>query len=109
MAASLARGEEQVLVAESEAGSVQGVAALQVHQMLHRGHPTARLTVLVVDAEVRRTGLGGLLLREVLQRARLAGCEGVELTSALTRREAHEFYLRQGFTNTSAKFWLPLT
>lgn len=107
VAASLAGGAEQVLVAEQE-GTVVGVAALQVHRMLHQDRPVGRLTVLVVDQAHRRRGVGRALLDQVMERAGQAGCSGIELTTATHREEAHRFYRSQGFAATSLKFWRPL-
>lgn len=104
VAAALASGSEQVVVAEQE-GAVVGVAALHVHRMLHQDRPVARLTVLVVDQAHRRQGAGEVLLEKVMERAARAGCSGVELTTATHREEAHRFYRRHGFTVTSLKFW----
>lgn len=107
VAASLASGGEQVLVAEHE-GTLIGVSALQVHRMLHQDRPVGRLTVLVVDREHRRHGAGVALLEQAMQEAAEAGCSGIELTTAMQREDAHRFYERCGFTATSLKFWRPL-
>ncbi|MBO0708959.1 MAG: GNAT family N-acetyltransferase [Candidatus Dormibacteraeota bacterium] len=107
VAASLASGVEQVLVAEQE-GTVIGVASLQIHRMLHQERPAGRLTVLVVDRAHRRQGAGEALLDEVTKLAGLAGCSGIELTTATHREEAHRFYQRRGFQATSLKFWRPV-
>lgn len=107
VAALLAAGDEQVLVAE-RCGEVTGVAAMHVHQMLHQPLPVARLTVLVVDQPHRRRGAGQALLEAVLERARRAGCSGVELTTSTRRQDARGFYESQGFSATSLKFWRPI-
>ena len=63
-----------------------------------------RITALVVHHRTRRRGIGRLLIDHALRWAEQAGCELVELTSALDRADAHAFYRNLGFESNSIRF-----
>lgn len=109
VAAALDAHHESMFVAERE-GRLVGLATLLVSPMLHRDRPVGRLTSFVVDVAARRRGVGGVLLDRVVDEARAAGCEGLELTSGVRpeREDAHRFYEGRGFRRRSHGFWLPL-
>ena len=46
----------------------------------------------------RNAGLGKAILTEAIAIARRRGCQRVELTSSASRKDAHRFYERLGFT-----------
>lgn len=50
---------------------------------------------LVTASHARSRGVGRLLLRELRERARVAGCTVLDLDSGVTRFDAHRFYLRE--------------
>jgi GNAT superfamily N-acetyltransferase len=50
---------------------------------------------LVTDPTVRSAGHGALLLGELEERARAAGCSTLTLESGVQRRDAHRFYFRE--------------
>ncbi|HEY7202236.1 MAG TPA: GNAT family N-acetyltransferase [Candidatus Dormibacteraeota bacterium] len=108
----LARGGERVLVAESPAGpgGVVGLAALTIGWQLPHARPLARVTALVVATAARGGGVGRALMARAEALAAEAGCDGVELTSALRpeRAAAHRLYESLGYERTSARFWRPL-
>ncbi len=53
---------------------------------------------VVVDESARRRGVGELLCREAIDRARSAGARNVDLTSRSTRQAANRLYQRLGFS-----------
>jgi ribosomal protein S18 acetylase RimI-like enzyme len=59
---------------------------------------------LVVDPNQRRRGAGRLLMEHAERIATEAGCELVELTSAIDRADAHAFYRALGYEATSLRF-----
>jgi len=59
---------------------------------------------LVTAAEHRGRGIGGALLAELARRARELGCRAIDLDSALTRADAHRFYIRERMPITSFHF-----
>ena len=64
---------------------------------------------LVTVADHRGRGIGRALLQELERRARQAGCRAIDLDSAVTRADAHRFYLRERMAITSFHFARVLT
>lgn len=70
---------------------------------------TSTLRKLYVDdlsttSTARSTGVGGALLAELRNRARLEGCYVLDLDSGVQRHDAHRFYLRERMDITSHHF-----
>ena len=53
---------------------------------------------VVVDESARRRGVGELLCRAAIERARSAGARNVDLTSRSARKAANRLYRRLGFS-----------
>jgi GNAT superfamily N-acetyltransferase len=64
---------------------------------------------LVTRASERSRGIGALLLTELTDRAKLAGCQIVDLDSGVQRGDAHRFYMREGLTISSFHFVRPVS
>lgn len=84
-------------------GRVAGVATAKEFPGLHVSTPVVWLTVLVVDEQVRGRGVGRRLVEEAEQWARARGAPRMSLTSAVHRKEAHEFYVRLGYQQTGVR------
>ncbi len=91
---------DPVLLATEDAKGV-GLIALHWTFMLHHGKPVARITALVVRDDARGKGIGRTLVDAGAALARQAGCDLLELTTALHRTEAQAFYKALGFTASS--------
>jgi GNAT superfamily N-acetyltransferase len=100
-------GSSAALVAERD-GRVAGVLTLHTVPVLHEPGDWCRVTVLVVGEAARRQGLARALVTEAEAIARSRGCVRIEVTSALHRGGAHEFYLGMGFGRVSEHFLKPL-
>ena len=106
--AEIARGPGGVLVAEVE-GQVVGVCQLIVFRHLQsRGGLCAEVESVHVHPDYRGHGIGGVLMRAAVARARDLGCYRVQLTSNNARPEAHRFYERLGFEPSHRGFKLSL-
>jgi predicted N-acetyltransferase YhbS len=103
MAGPAASGRSAVLVAERD-GSVVGLVTLHMVPVLHEPGDWCRLTSLVVRPSARREGVARALVVEAESRARTAGCARIEVTSALHRDGAHDFYRSQGYGQVSEHF-----
>jgi len=103
MAGPAGSDRSAVLVADRD-GSVVGLATLHMVPVLHEPGDWCRLTSLVVHPSARRGGVGRALVVEAESRARAAGCARIEVTSALHRCGAHDFYRSQGYGRVSEHF-----
>jgi GNAT superfamily N-acetyltransferase len=101
-------GSDPMLLAVAD-GQVLGLVASHLCRMLQYENPVMRVTVLVVDGRARRRGVGRLLMEHAERFAAGAGCEAVELTSAVGRVEAHAFYRDIGYDANSLRFRKVLT
>jgi GNAT superfamily N-acetyltransferase len=63
---------------------------------------------LVTAPQARSRGVGRMLLTELRERARVAGCTVVDLDSGVTRFDAHRFYSREGMRIHAHHFVLDL-
>jgi GNAT superfamily N-acetyltransferase len=91
-----------------EAGEVRAVAGFRIFDKLHSGR-TLYVDDLVTDAAHRSRGHGRALFDWLLEEARRAGCETLDLDSGVHRFGAHRFYLNCRMDITSHHFALQLT
>ncbi|UIP29396.1 GNAT family N-acetyltransferase [Photobacterium sp. TLY01] len=68
----------------------------------------ARITAMVVDAQHRAKGIGSELLEYARINAAERDCACIEVTSSVTRKDTHAFYVNAGFHHDSYKFVLPI-
>jgi len=76
-------------------GEIVGALCLTVYRV-----PTGVRSIVedvVVDGQMRRQGIGELLVRRAIELAREAGANGVSLTSNPQREAANQLYLSMGF------------
>ena len=86
----------RALVATRE-GEVVGMIGIMVFPAFHRDGLHGYITALVVDAAARGSGAGATLLAAAEAWFAERGVTKVNLTSALHRQEAHDFYERRGY------------
>ena len=97
------------LIVADDAGTIVGCVQLLILPGLsHRGMVRAQIEGVRVGAGKRGQGLGEALIRHAVERAREAGCGMVQLTSNLSREDAHRFYARLGFVHSHAGMKLDL-
>lgn len=91
--------------AEDPAGTTVGTLQLSVLPNLgRRGTRRAQLESVHVAAACRGRGYGAALVGWAVAEARRRGCGLVQLTSDVSRVDAHRFYERLGFTATHRGF-----
>lgn len=93
---------DHTLMAEDQ-GHPVGVLSVHIAPLLFYPEPMARITTLVVDPGNRRRGIGRSLVEAAICLAQEYGCDTIELTTGLTRREAHEFYRAIGFEDSALR------
>ncbi|WOI63500.1 GNAT family N-acetyltransferase [Streptomyces fradiae] len=99
----------QHLVIAVREGEVVGTLHLTVIPGLSRRGATRSLIEAVrVHADARGTGLGTVLVEWAVEESRRQNCALVQLTSDVSRTDAHRFYERLGFTASHLGFKLAL-
>src|SRR5213596_2217368 len=101
---ALANPGADILLAVAEDGAIIGLASVYVDLESIRFGRRFWLEDLVVTARRRSQGIGRRLLDASTAWARERGCTHLELNSAVTRTDAHRFYLASGMTQTSLNF-----
>jgi len=105
---SLQAAGKGVLIATRGAGPV-GLVTVHFTPVLHRPTPVGRLTALIVTRSERGRGVGRALVAAGERWLAARGCALVEVTSNRRRGEAHAFYRRLGYEETSLRFKKDLT
>jgi ribosomal protein S18 acetylase RimI-like enzyme len=83
----------------------QVVGCLQlivVPGLSYRGATHAQIEGVRVSSAYRNRGIGEQIVRMSIDRARALGCSMMQLSTNLSRRDAHRFYERLGFKATHA-------
>lgn len=87
-----------------ENGQTVGRAYLYIiFNDLHE-EPYGLLEDVFVNGESRGKGLGGQLVREVIEEAKARGCHKLICTSRHGKEELHEWYKSFGFRDHGAEF-----
>jgi predicted N-acetyltransferase YhbS len=97
--ALLSNGENQVALVACVGGEVVGWIEVSIARHL-QVVPRSLIGGLVVKDGVRGRGIGKRLCAEVEAWTRNKGLTVVRVTSRSTRKDAHRFYLREGYTQT---------
>ncbi len=67
-----------------------------------------RITAIVVDEEVRKTGVGRQLIQFAQVKARQHACAQLEVTTSLERKATQAYYEHNGFIKASFRYYLNL-
>ena len=89
----------RVLVAEHE-GGVVGAASLWIKPDLAHGDTVIEVPMLVVSENVRRQGIGKLLIQEIQSIAAAENAALIELVATRKNNSARSFYRSLGFVET---------
>ncbi|MFD0371624.1 GNAT family N-acetyltransferase [Streptomyces sp. NPDC059071] len=99
----------QHVVVAVRAGRIVGTLQLTVVPGLSRRGTTRSIIEGVrIHADERGSGLGSRLIEWAVEESREQGCRLVQLTSDVTRTDAHRFYERLGFEASHVGFKLSL-
>jgi GNAT superfamily N-acetyltransferase len=102
--AALAEDPKSKILLAVENNIPIGLVTIAWRTILHYPAPIARITGFVVTAEQRGKGIGHKLLAAAEKLAQENGCLYIELTTNMRRTEAHGFYARAGYEQTSFRF-----
>ena len=96
------RASDRVFIAETD-GAVVGYIHAADYELLY-APPYKNVLGIAVARAYQRRGIGRLLLQAVEQWARQTGAQGVRLCSGESRRGAHAFYERCGYTRVKRQW-----
>jgi GNAT superfamily N-acetyltransferase len=99
---------ERVVIAEVD-GKPAGLAAASVYRYFHIDGLVCRVTVLVVHPDFRKQGIGKALMVWAESWAAEQGCDSMEITARKERGDSLQFLLRQGYEDTSRRFFKSLS
>ncbi|MFF6836057.1 GNAT family N-acetyltransferase [Streptomyces sp. NPDC012438] len=101
----LASDPNQHLVVAVREGKVVGTLQLTIIPGLsRRGAVRSIIEAVRVHADERGSGLGTQLIEWAVEESGRQGCSLVQLTSDVTRTDAHRFYKRLGFEDSHVGF-----
>ena len=93
------------LLIAADHGDSKPVATLTI--VFYRTPTTlrARIEDVVVDKDSRGKGIGQALIRYAIDKAKQAGCAGVDLTSRPDRTQANRLYQKIGFNSVKTNVY----
>jgi GNAT superfamily N-acetyltransferase len=107
--ALITKHPDQTLWVATVDESVVGLLGFRIRHNLESVSQYGEVSILVVDQDWRRKGIGRLLLDHAEKLSRKNRCVGLWLVSGFGReQEAHRFYDRAGFSRTGIRFVKPL-
>lgn len=83
---------------------VGSYAMLVMHNLAHRGTPSAIVEDVVVTSDRQGQGIGRQMMAHAVAEARAAGCYKLALSSNRKRTQAHAFYESLGFAQHGLSF-----
>lgn len=92
----------ELMVAEEVSNNkIVGFVAINLAVFFHRKNPMGRIMGLVVDINYRKQGIGKLLMNKAEELAAEKGCNIIELTSGINRKNmgTFNFYEQCGYEN----------
>lgn len=98
----LASPKHAVFVAEADDGRLAGFIAVEQRLIIEYGE-RAEIAALVVDAEIRRGGVGRTLVAAAERWAAELGMQDLVVRSNAARSESHPFYESLGYERTKTQ------
>ncbi|MCX5154028.1 GNAT family N-acetyltransferase [Streptomyces sp. NBC_00291] len=99
---------QRLMVAVREDRVVGTLQLTIVPGLSRKGASRSIIEGVRVHADERGSGLGTRFIEWAIEQSRLENCQLVQLTSDVTRVDAHRFYERLGFTASHVGFKLQL-
>ena len=87
----------QLIVAELEGKIVGTLHLMFLPSISYQGGLRAQVESVRVDKECRNLGIGSRMMAWTIERAKERGAHVVQLTTHLSRKDAHRFYEKMGF------------
>lgn len=99
-AAITADPNNEIIVATLEGAVVASLQITYTPSLSYRGTWRATLESVRTRSDLRGRGVGTVLVKAAVERARARGCGSVQLSTNRKRADARRFYERLGFTAT---------
>ena len=87
----------QLIVAESDGKVIGTLHLMFLPSISFQGGLRAQVESVRVDKECRNLGIGSQMMEWTIERTRQRGAHIIQLTSHLSRKDAHRFYEKLGF------------
>lgn len=98
---NISSGKNSILLVACYNQSVIGCLQITFTQYLsHKGSIRATIENVHIAANSRRLGIGTQLMKYAINIAKSKNCSIVQLTSDISRKDAHKFYEKLGFSPT---------
>ncbi|HTJ31700.1 MAG TPA: GNAT family N-acetyltransferase [Dactylosporangium sp.] len=107
-AAIEADANQLLVVAERDGRTVGTLQLSLLPGLARRGAARGQIEAVRVARDERGSGLGAALMEWAIDEARERGCQLMQLTSDVSRPDAHRFYERLGFVPSHVGFKLNL-
>lgn len=96
-------GNDEILVGILD-GSVVAVMSLIYFDYFPSAEKICRITAIVVDEDIRGSGIGTKLIEHAKVQALAKKCKVLEITTSLKREKTQEYYESIGFQKSSFKY-----
>ncbi|HUP90078.1 MAG TPA: GNAT family N-acetyltransferase [Longimicrobiales bacterium] len=90
----------ELLVAELDGRVIGTLQITYTPSLSHQGSWRATVESVRTVAELRGKGIGALMMRDAVERAKARGCKLVQLSTDKSRTDAQRFYERLGFVKS---------
>jgi GNAT superfamily N-acetyltransferase len=90
----------ELIVAERDGEVIGTLHLMFLPSISFQGGLRAQVESVRVDRQFQNRGIGGAMMRWSLERAKQRGAHMVQLTTHQTRKDAHRFYEKLGFTGS---------
>lgn len=104
-----AEGNNHLIVGERDGRVIATYQIAFITGFSLRATRRAQVESVRVGAAYRNQGIGAALMADAEDRARAGGCTLMQLTTNLSRTDAHRFYERLGFTPSHIGYKRDLT
>ncbi|MBV8327808.1 GNAT family N-acetyltransferase [Chryseobacterium sp.] len=92
--------DEYLAVAEDDAGKVMAFISIHIIPQIALQGDFARISYFSVHKNNRSAGIGKYLEEYCEKTARERNCDRIEVHCNFTREKAHQFYYRQGYSES---------
>ena len=90
----------ELIVAELDGEIIATLQLMFLPSLSYQGSMRAQVESVRVAGKYRSQGTGTDMMKWALERARQRGCHMMQLTTHKSRRDAHRFYEKLGFTKS---------